>query len=265
MKTDLDETPMLSSVPNLRDVGGYPTTDGRLVKTGLLYRSGVLARLDGMDAEAFTDLGIRRIYDLRTGPERAEHPDLELLGVDYVVVDMMADVIDAIPARIEKAMRDPRLARDTFGEDRGIRLIRDHYREFVAVGSACRALSRVFGDLSDGGPQPVLVHCMGGKDRTGWAMAALLLLLGVPDDLVMQDYLLTNARLKTLSQFLATDFMSRGGQPELIEAVLKARPEFLEAALDEMRRRHGTVESYFAEGLGLGAGRIGALRRRFLD
>ena len=56
----------LPTLPNLRDLGGWPTTDGSQVRSGVLYRSTDLSRLDDADRQTLTDLGLRSIYDLRT-------------------------------------------------------------------------------------------------------------------------------------------------------------------------------------------------------
>ena len=81
----------IMSVPNLRDVGGKPTRDGRIVRTGLLYRSGTLRRLDGADMEAFRQLRLRRVYDLRGAREREFMPDKLPPGTESVSSDVLAD------------------------------------------------------------------------------------------------------------------------------------------------------------------------------
>jgi protein-tyrosine phosphatase len=256
--------PSISSLPNLRDVGGYRTRDGRLVGTGLLYRSGALDSLAPADTDAFSALGVRTVYDLRSEFERRDHPDPDLPGVDAVVIDMMGLVAGTAPNSIEQAMTHPDSLRRAIGVDGGVSLFAGHYREFVTFPSARRSLGRLFGDLAGDGVAPALVHCMGGKDRTGWAAAALLTLLGVPAETVMADYLLTNDRLASMKRWLAEDFRTRGGPPDMVEAVISARPEYLESALDEMRRAFGDIEGYFTDGLGLDAGRMESLRGRFL-
>jgi protein-tyrosine phosphatase len=106
---------------------------------------------------------------------------------------------------------------------------------------------------------------MGGKDRTGWTVASFLLLLGVSSEAVMADFLASNDFLMpTIGPFME-DFRALGGDPKLIADFMWARPEYLEAALDEMRGRFGTVEQYFLNGLGVGPGTLAALRAQFLE
>jgi protein-tyrosine phosphatase len=255
----------MPSLPNFREVGGLSTADGSLVRTGLLYRSGALDCLEGEDAARFARLGIRTIYDLRSEPERRVRPDLVPRGVEYVALDMISDVALHTPGRIMKSLNDPVAARETFGDGRGVAMFLSHYREFVTLASARLALGRFYGELANEGRRPALVHCMGGKDRTGWTVAALLMLLGVPSDDVMADFIASNDHLaRTLAGFLA-DFEARGGDQALIVEFMWTRPDYLEASLDEMRGSFGTIERYFAEGLGLAESVTEALRAGFLD
>ena len=163
------------------------------------------------------------------------------------------------------SLQDPASANAAFGEGRGIAMFLSHYREFVALPSARDALGRVFAGMLDEQRRPALLHCMGGKDRTGWAVAALLLLLGVEKDVMMQDYLASNDHLEASFDGFMADFKARGGDPEVIAAFMWARAEYLESALDEMRSSFDTIERYFAEGLGLGGAGVKALRDAFLD
>ena len=105
-----------------------------------------------------------------------------------------------------------------------------------------------------------MFHCTTGKDRTGWAAAATLLLLGVPYDDVMKDFLLTNEQLTPYLKPVADKFASLGGDPRLLDPVLGVRKEYLQAGIDEMRARYGDIEGYFTAGLGLDGPAIDALR-----
>ena len=242
----------IAAVPNLRDLGGWPTRDGGAVRTGLLYRSTALNQLAGADLATFAALGIRSVYDLRTGAERTAQPDRLPTGTEYIVLDVLKDSADAVPAQLLKVRTDPRAAEEMLGGGKAKPLFEHGYREIVTLRSACAAYWRLFSDLTLEEHRPALFHCTTGKDRTGWAAAALLMLLGVSDDLVMREYLLTNKELLPAEQPLLDHFRALGGDPDVLLAVVAVAPEYLEAALDEMRRRFGTVERYFAEALKIG-------------
>ena len=262
--TDATRTIPIASVPNLRDVGGLATADGRRVRTGLLYRSAALDGLDGADAAAFARLGIRTIYDFRTEAERAQRPDRVPPGARYVAADVLENMAGHKPGQIMAIMRNPATAHAAFGDGKGAAMFVDQYRDFVRLDSARQAFGQAFASVIDEGSRPVLIHCTGGKDRTGWAVAALQLMLGVPADLVMADYLDSNDHLRPGFESYFADFEAGGGDSEVLSSFLWVRPEYLEAALDEISRTFGTLDRYFADGLGLGDGGLADLRATFL-
>jgi protein-tyrosine phosphatase len=251
---------VIASLPNLRDLGGLPTKDGGRVRRGLVYRSTDLGRLEGADGVALARLGIRTVVDLRTAVERAELPDRLPSGAAYVVADVLAGSALLAPADFARLFDDPRAAADELGDGRAATFFVDAYRELVQLESARAGYRRLFLRLADGDHHPALFHCTTGKDRTGWAAAALLLLLDVPREAVMEDYLLSGPRLAPVVEPLIAAFAARGGDPELLRPLFGVRPAYLEAALDEVARAHGSIEAYFDVGLGIGARTRAALR-----
>jgi protein-tyrosine phosphatase len=255
----------IASVPNMRDLGGWPTRGGAHVRRGLVYRSTELNRLAGADMATFAALGIRSVYDLRTEKERAQQPDKLPPGTEYVVVDVLRDSQDAAPAQLFSVMTDPAAAEKMLGGGRGLKLFEAGYREIVSLPSAASAYRRLFTDLTSERHRPALFHCTTGKDRTGWAAATLLMLLGVSDEHVMKEYLLTNDELLPAEQPAIDRFKAMGGDPDLILPCIAVAPEYLEAALDEMHKRFGTIEGYFSEALGIDEGAQQKLRDIFTD
>jgi protein-tyrosine phosphatase len=137
------------------------------------------------------------------------------------------------------------------------------YREIVGLPSARAAYRALFTDLAVAERRPALIHCTTGKDRTGWAVAALLMLLGVPDDAVVAEYLLTNDLLLPALAPMFDQFRDAGGDPAVLVPVFGVDPEYLTAGLDEMTRRFGSIEGYFSSGLGLDAPTVDHLRGAF--
>jgi protein-tyrosine phosphatase len=254
----------IASVPNLRDLGGWPTRAGGHVRAGLVYRSTELDKLAGADMAAFAGLGIRSVYDLRTEVERTAQPDRLPPDTEYVVIDVFKDSTDAAPAQLLHVASDPQAAEAMLGGGKAEKLFETGYREIVGLRSARTGYHRLFADLAHEEHRPALFHCTTGKDRTGWAAAALLMLLGVADDLVMEEYLLTNTQLLPAEAAVFEEFRAQGGDPELLRPVFGVAPEYLEAALDEMRRRFGAIEGYFTEGLGIGGDLQQTLREVFV-
>ena len=178
-----DRGPVLPSLPNLRDVGGHPTRDGLVVRTGRLYRSSQLVKVSPADRKAVAALGLKGDFDLRTEKERKASPDELPDGVKVVWLDVMADADKTIPDQLRRHLQNPKLA-DRAALDRVDALFDRAYRDFVSKPGARKAYGKLFTDLADEANLPAVVHCTQGKDRTGWAVAALLALLGVPEEAI---------------------------------------------------------------------------------
>jgi protein-tyrosine phosphatase len=264
MTAPIDRRVPLRTAPNLRDLGGLPARGGT-VRTGAVYRSATLARLEGEDLATFGRLGISTVYDLRTVGERAASPDRLPGGVRSVGLDVLADSTTDVAAGVGQLGSDPVGLAETLGDGRGIALMRDSYRNIVGLPSALAAYRTFYLDLIDPGRSgAALFHCTTGKDRTGWAAASLLLLLGVGEDDVRADDLETNNDLLPALQPLLAAAAEKGVDTQLLLPVLGVRREYLDAAIDEAHTRFVDVEGYARDGLGLGEDDLDALRRRFV-
>ncbi len=263
----------IDTVPNLRDLGGYPTAEGGVVRHGLLYRSVELSRLAGPSLAEFGALGIHTVYDLRGEHERLSHPDVLPPAARGVVIDVMADSLGAAPTQLVAVRNDPVAASETLGGGKGVEIFARGYREFVTLPSALAGYSRLLKDIA-GEPDdrhddhpvlPALFHCTTGKDRTGWAAAVLLLLLGVSPDDVRSDYLLTNEYLLPTFKDMLAGFAAKGGDPEVLLPVLGVREEYLEASLAEATAVFGSFDGYVRDGLGLDETTVARLRRLLVE
>jgi protein-tyrosine phosphatase len=263
------EDGLAPAIPNFRDVGGHETRSGGIVRSRLLYRSTDLARVGEVGLATLDELGVRTIFDLRTAGERELWPEAERLPGDasYVVADVLRDATgpESDPARMVALLADPARARQLLGGGRGERLFAARYRDFVNLASARQAYHRVLAELARPGTPPAIVHCTTGKDRTGWIVAVLLLLLGVDEDDVMADYLASNAELEPLRQAFYRQFEAQGGDAELLRPFMEARAGYLELGLDEMQRGFGSVEAYVESGLAIGPQTRRHLEVVFLD
>jgi protein tyrosine/serine phosphatase len=139
------------------------------------------------------------------------------------------------------------------------------YRDFVSLPSAQAAYRQLFVALAERNNLPALFHCTTGKDRTGWAAAALLSLLGVPKDAIMQDYLRSNDYILAAYRKTIDAFVAGGGEPAIPAAILGVKAEYLNAAFTEMENKYGTIEDYFTKGLGIDVNGQRALRDLLLS
>lgn len=255
------------TLPNLRDLGGWSGVDGRRVRSGVLYRSTDFSSMATVDLATFEGLGVRTIYDLRSATERRALPDPDLPDVDDIHLDVLADAGVAIPANLQHFLSDPTtiaMVTKELSGDKAKQLISDTYRQLVSLPSALSAYRAFYLGLLDGASVASLFHCTTGKDRTGWAAASFLTLMGVAKDDVYDDYLLTNKRLVPALKPIFDRFGAAGGNPDLLVPVLGVDAQYLDAAFDEVDQKHGGIDAYFSDGLGIAPDLQARLRDLYL-
>ena len=234
---------------NFRDLGGYRTADGRLVRRGAVFRSAHLGGLTDEDRTALGALGVRTIVDLRGVNEAAETPHrIEGVTCRIVGAHIEPGVGDKIRGAVEDGTASPHLM---------MQFLTDHYRDYPR--RCAPGFRTLFATLSDGVHRPLVFHCTAGKDRTGFASALLLSLLGVPWQTVVEDYLRTN-ELWTghIGRYPELDIDTRA-------AIIEARTPYLEAAFEVVRNDFGTPEAFAEKALGLGPSERERLKRDLLD
>jgi len=254
----------IRTLPNLRDLGGYDTKDGRTVRRARLYRSVLLGRLSDDDLAKVEKLGLRTVFDFRTAAEHEATPDRDI-GARSINLDVLADRTGVGPASLLAKMDDPAAISAALEGGRGAEMMRTAYRELIELPSANKAYRTFFTELASDGALPALFHCTTGKDRTGWAAASTLLFLGVDEEDVYHDYLQTNVQLLPALEPMLKPFVEAGGDPEALKPVLGVDRSYLGTAIDLAREKYGSIEGYMREGLELDDEILEALRARLLE
>jgi protein-tyrosine phosphatase len=254
----------IASVPNLRDLGGYETNDGATVVHGLVYRSNQLAAISPEDMEKIAKLGLKNDYDLRTEAERTPLPDELPPGVNNIWLDVLKDASGSAPTNLLALLQNPEEGNKELGDGKIEAIFVKSYRDFVSLSSAKTAYHELFTSLADQNKLPALFHCTTGKDRTGWAAAALLTLLDVPKETVMRDYLRSNDYILPLYKEVIDAFVDGGGAASIPQAIFGVKVEYLEASFDEMQTKYGSIENYFSEALGIDDNTQKTLRDMYL-
>jgi len=223
---------------NFRDLGGYAAADGRKVKHGAVFRSAHLGTLTNADRASLARLGVRTIVDLRGVNEAAETPHLvEGVGCRIVGAHIEPGVGEKIRGAVADGSANPHLM---------MQFLTDHYRDYPR--RCTPGFRTLFATLTDGTHRPLVFHCTAGKDRTGFASALLLTLLGVPWPTVMEDYLRTNDLwIGHIGRYPELDIDTRA-------AIIEARTPYLEAAFEVVRADYGSPEAFAEKALGLDAG-----------
>lgn len=264
MTDPYDRTIAIPTAPNLRDLGGLPTDAGQVAR-GRVYRSAGLGALSDADRPRFAGLGIGTVYDLRTADEDAASPDRTPDGTRRVALDVLADSSTSIAAGLGQFADDPRGFADSLAGGQAQKLFEETYRDLIRLPSAQRSYRSFFLDLGDADRTgAALFHCTTGKDRTGWAAASLLLLLGAAEEVVYQDYLRTNTDLLPALEPMMQHAEAHGVDRAVLLPVLGVREEYLHAALTQMQEQYGDIHGYATAGLGLEEADVDRLRTRLV-
>lgn len=254
----------LEGASNFRDFGGYPTTAGRL-RRGLLFRADRLSRLTEPDFDALRALKLKLIVDLRRTSERAEEPTVWRGAGEPEHLHAPVFDDDNTPSSLLKIAENPH----TRSADAAADMMREVYRHLVSEPAPVAQLSSVLKRLATRSATPVVLHCSGGKDRTGVAVALLLSALNVAWDDIVEDYLLTE-QLYDSRELLAersSQILETHGV-EMDEAALApvfaVHSSYLEAARREANERYGSI-SALLDAMGIDDAMRALLRERFLS
>ena len=226
----------MTGLYNLREVGGYPTADGGIVRWRTLFRSDALHRLDESGTAAIAALGLRTIVDLRTQMEVDVAPSA-LAGVTASTthISLLTGDLQALPLELDAVYR---YIIDACGKTVG---------EAIKILCAPEAF-------------PALVHCSAGKDRTGIVVALILAVLGVPDEVIAADYGLSGGYLdQENTPAIGQVKASTGLGESLTNELLASPPALIGKVLAHIRVSWGSVDEYLL-GHGLTAADLASLR-----
>lgn len=231
---------VLDGTSNTRELGGYKTEDGRSLKWGVLYRSDKLSELTDADQEYLLQLGIKRVIDFRSSEEKQNEPDQLPSTLKYIEMPIEAD--GAIRPKVEAILKGD------LNEDVGAILVETN-KEFISDFSG---VYKGFIESLIENQEPTLFHCTAGKDRAGFAAALVLLAVGVPEKIVIEDYMKTNKYTEeTIQDYInKINLYSLGSvDAEILRPLLGVEERFIRAALDEIKQKYGSVENFIRDEL----------------
>ena len=254
---------------NFRDLGGYPTEDGKTVKWGQVYRSGVMHELTSNDYDYLSSIGVKVICDFRESDEREREPTVWGAGdVDYLT---FADPAESDPA--SNPLFTALLSPDATPED-------------VAAGMA-KGYVHIAKDESEGytqmfdrlaaGEIPLTFNCSAGKDRAGTAAALVLTALGVPRDIIVHDYSLSDDYVDYMEAFMNDEAREAAlADPEnpyaflfqlpieKVEPLLESRPMYIEATFNALEAEYGSVMAFIQNELDVTDAELSSIRSALL-
>jgi len=252
---------------NFRDFGGYPTRCGHRVKRGVLFRSEGLWKLSDQDLEKLDPLGIRNIFDLRRQRER------ELMPTRWHENSSTKNHhLPLMPESGPSAVDQIRIKKQMQSDAEGARQVMiDLYLAMVVAEESLNNLRQIFLIIASEKEVPVLVHCSGGKDRTGVSCALILALLGVEKSEIMEDYMHSQALYSSkidMSRAATQVFdhaESGDWNLDMVRPVYNVEPAYLESAFGHIQESYGDVENFLQQALGLRDKDIEQIKKNLLE
>ena len=257
----------LENGSNFRDAGDYPTTDGKRVIRGELFRSAAMYAIESeSDIDYLENFKFKTVVDLRSNEERELQPDrwvlkdksINYIFHDYSIMNLMSSSSEDSSANDEKV---------------------DTGNYYQVMHKTLVPQIKLYFDALLNEQVPVILHCSAGQDRTGFISAVLLKLLGVSEDLIYEDYNLStdlrrpsieagdiNYFEKAKTNAFAKLMLSYGaGKPAKQGNPLRSSDgvPFLKTALDAIKDDYGSVEKYLKTEIGLSSLDIAQLRARY--
>ena len=218
-----------------------------------LYRSASLAKLSDRGQADLSGLDLALVCDLRRDEERAEAPSRLEINARHDVIGFNIG-----PSR-KLAQIYSYLGSSTATQEDVRGAMCELYRSFVSDFQA--EYSQLLRYMLAHERLPMLFHCAAGKDRTGFAAAITLAALGVPRDVIFDDYLLTNELLNFKLENSSLNNLS----PELFHVMLSADPQYLAASFEQIDEQYGSFDRYLADGLEVGEREQEILRSNLLE
>lgn len=270
-----ERTLPITGLNNFRDFGGYVGANGRRIKWGLFYRSNHLNGLKP-DAKAYIErLGIKTIIDYRSDNEIKSNPNTHVGEMQTFHLDASAQTAElaaqfaAEPsnedrALIECVMRDiPKELVNGKGEQ-----VLEQYRNFVLSEKSKNSFKQMLKIMLDPLNNPSIQHCRGGKDRTGYGVVLLLLILGVSEQDIIQDYMLTHHNRLARNEIKMAAYRKITDDQDVLDYLLcliDTRENFILEIFNTMKQVAGSPINYIKQELGISDADIKTMQDNYLE
>lgn len=242
----------MNSIKNFRDVGGYYTKNDRQMEWGMIFRSGDLSSATLYDQEKMRRLGIKTIIDFRTLNTASVYPILVHPNINKVTIPIVQ--MDS------KAFNDMMSDKNLTQSD-AVRKVQDSY--ITILESYKEEFSKMFSVLLDYENYPVLISGSLGKDRVGLASFLILSAIGVPQNVIVSDYLLSQESINV--QSIVPDVQSKPEYyQEAVTALFSVRPSYINYTIDYLNQKYGSVDNYIEKELKLTTQNKNLLRKYLL-
>ena len=244
----------LQGALNFRDLGGYPTKDGKQVKWGKIYRSAEINNLTNSDVNTLDNLAINYVMDFRGPAEVAAAPDK--IPAHAVRV--------SLPYGSENVGDKMKMMKMMSTASTGDSIMLPFYTNIESFAKRYKPVFEVL--LKNSNDSAILFHCTAGKDRTGIGAALILYALGVDEKNIMNDFLASNYYRKPDNERMRGMLVNTYHMnPAVVEDVLGVKEKYLQASFETIRSKYGSIDNYLEKEMGLNKKNIKTLRQKYLN
>lgn len=245
----------LDGTNNFRDIGGYKTKDGKTVKWGILFRADALSELSNRDIKLLEDMNLKTVIDFRSKSEIKSAKNKCIRNSNTYLLDPNAKIAQLAAGSIDDENKSNRSTLELlktnefdpeqYGDPKE-NMLRE-YRKFINDEEAKKAYKGVMELVNDAKNFPLVQHCRGGKDRTGFGVAIILLALGVDEKDIIKDYELTSFYRNNRDEIqmnLYKQYTDDKKTLELLKTMQQSKGEYMKEAINEMIRGYGSVDRF---------------------
>lgn len=245
---------------NFRELGGYETKNGLKVKNNRLLRASALENLTEEDLIYLHKYGVDTVIDFRTKQEQLMAPDKKIPEANYFVLPVFKE------DETQNTITPTDLYAKILAGESGEKKMEAAYADFVLTQQAQKTYQTFFHHLITE-EKTLIFHCTAGKDRTGFGAYLFLSALGIPEEVIYEDYLLTNPASEEKVDHMLKEARKQNAPEELVKNILDlllAKKSYLDTAVDAIEKNYGNVEGFLKDGLNLSKGDLKDLKSHYL-
>ena len=239
---------------NTRDIGGILNKDGKCICYNRMIRSDALNKITIQDVEYLKHLGLKTIVDFRGKQEVIKAPDIKIEGVKEINLSPNAEVANLASGNIvDDQQKIDALIKISSTQEGRLQLkacsdeMSEQMRELVNSSYANKQYTSFINLLTDENNLPLLHHCKGGKDRTGFATIITLFILDVSLEKVKEEYMLTKECMASRNEKRMNEYRQYTNDPfvlEYLSGLMQTKEVYFDAAIDEMIKLAGSIPNY---------------------
>lgn len=256
----------LEGTNNVRDLGGYFTEDGHSVRWGKAFRGDDLSGLTPDAVASLDTAGVRTIIDFRGPDEIAADGSAPVsASTETVNIPVLDPATQTLAEALTGVLRggDPAVVEEMLGNGESQRIKDESFVSQLQQPEAMAGYSQALQLIAES-PDAVVFHCTAGKDRTGMMSAFLLGILGVPDETIIEDFVLSNQYLEGHYAKTYAFLDGAGVDVDLIRPLTEQSASNIQPVLDEVHNEYGGWDAFALEVLGLDSATVEQLRSSLL-